>query len=283
MRRSRPARELVTFLESPVEREKARVMILGIPFEEAAVREGTTKGPAAVREASRFIETYSPYFNRTTASVLFYDDGNLTIGKATISSIAKKISERLPGSVRPIFLGGDQCITIAAVKSLLDRGENFELIHLDARPDSLDSHKESRWSGRSAIRRIKDFFRGDIYQLGIRTAEAQEYAYATEANQLYLADRFVEGLTAVEKQCQGKNVYLSFNINVMDPSLCPGTPAPVSGGFLSDQVRLLINTLKEFNVIGMDLVGVAPEWDPSGLTAIVAAEIVRDAMLAFWG
>lgn len=282
MRRSKPSGPLVkspaAFLESSVRKKDARVIVLGLPFEETGGRPGASKGPAAIREASKFIETYSPFFNKAINAVSFYDDGDLSVKPS-----AAQISKRIAAGVHPVFLGGDQSVTVAAVKALAERGETFELIHLDARPDSLDSFQGNRNSGRSAIRRIKDFFRGDIHQLGIRTAETQEYAYATEANKLYLADRFVEGLAAVELQCQGKNIYLSFNINVMDPSLCPGTPNPVSGGFLSDQVRLLINTLKEFNVIGMDLVGVAPEWDPSGLTPIVAAEIVRDCMLAFWG
>ncbi len=281
--------ETVKFCEEAldsIEREKAEVMIFGLPYQGTVnTRPGAIKGPQAIRVASHCIETYSPFFDKDLRSVNFYDDGDIPVkgkGKMALEAMAGAIWKRLRKGIRPVFLGGDHSVSYSAIKALVGRGEKFNIVHLDAHPDSQDSFEGDSWSYASVMRRIKKIWDGEIYQLGIRTATEEELEYASKNNKLFLCDRFIEGLSQIEKETKGKNIYVSFDIDALDPSLAPGTSNPVCGGLLWDQVRLLFNTLKKSKVIGFDVVEVAPNLDPSGLTPIVAAEIVRDGMLAWW-
>lgn len=269
----------------PVKREKAEVMILGLPLQgKVNSRPGSIHGPQAIRQGSFCIETYSPFLEKDLTSLRFYDDGDIVVkgeGEAALEALSAKISERLPQGVRPVFFGGDHSVSYAAIKALAGRGEKFSVVHLDAHPDSQESFGGESWCYATVMRRARPLV-SEIYQLGIRTGTQEELKYARKANKLFLVDRFVEGLAYVEGHAGGENVYVSFDIDAVDPSLAPGTSNPVSGGLLYDQIQLLLNSLRKCKVIGFDLVEVAPNLDPSGLTQIVAAEIVRDAMLAWW-
>lgn len=271
----------------PIAREDARVMIFGLPYEgEVNSRPGAAQGPDAIRRASDCIESYSPFFNRDLLDVPFYDDGNIRIkggGKLALEAMAGAIWKRLRKELRPVFLGGDHSVTYSVVKALLNKGHKFSIVHLDAHADFQDEFEGSPWCYATAMRRTKEILKGEIYQLGIRTGTKAELEEASSQNKLFLCDRFLEGLSYVEKHLKGKDVYISFDIDALDPSLAPGTSNPAYGGLQSDHVRLLLHTLKGVNVIGFDVVEVAPNLDPSGLTAIIASEIVRDGILAWWG
>jgi len=270
----------------PIKREEAEVLMLGLPLQGTVnSRPGAIKGPQAIRQASHFIETYSPFFEKFAGDVKFYDDGDIIVkgkGKAGLEALALQIAKRLPQGVRPMFFGGDHSVSYAPIKVLSERGEKFSVVHLDAHCDSQDAFEGESWCYATVMRRSRQYVSGEIYQLGIRTGTPDELAYATETNKMFLSDRFVEGLNFIAQREKGKNVYVSFDIDAMDPSLAPGTSNPVSGGLLPDQIRLLFETLRVCNVIGFDIVEVAPNLDPTGLTPIVAAELVRDAMLAWW-
>jgi agmatinase len=274
-------------LDKSLEREKSEILILGIPFEGSVnSRGGSSAGPEAIREASDCIESYSPFFEKDLADLKIYDDGNIMVkgkGKQALEAAAGAVWKRISKGVKPVFLGGDHSISYAAVKALVSKGHEFELLHLDAHTDSQDEFSGDSWSYASWVRRSREFFHGNIYQLGVRTGTKEDLEYASKAHKLFLAPQFVEGLRWVSEKTKGKNLYVSIDIDVMDPSLAPGTSNPVYGGLNADQIQALFYALKKTNVIGMDLVEVAPNLDPSGRTAILAAEIIRDGILAWWG
>ncbi len=274
-------------LDKKLERDKAEILVIGVPFEGSVnTRGGSSKGPEAIRKASDCIESYSPFFQKDLSDFKIYDDGDITVrgkGKLALEAIAGAVWKRMAKGVKPVFLGGDHSISYGIVKALVSKGYDFNLLHLDAHTDSQDEFSGDFWSYANWVRRARDFFKGDIYQLGIRTGTKEDLDYASKAHRLFLSLQFVEGLRYVSEKSKGKNLYVTIDIDVMDPSLAPGTSNPVYGGLNADHLQALFHALKKTNVIGMDVVEVAPNLDPSGRTAILAAEIVRDAILAWWG
>lgn len=275
------------FCHPTISRDKAEIMIFGLPYEGTVnSRPGAVHGPQAIRDASHVVESYSPFLDRDLETLAFYDDGDIRPsgkGKPAFDGMAKEIIARLPKHVKPVFLGGDHASTYSAVKALVDQGKEFSIVHLDAHPDCQDSFENDPWCYATVMRRSKEILKGEIYQLGIRTCTKPELDYATKHNKLFLCDQYAEGLRYLGEQTRGKNVYVTFDIDALDPSLAPGTSNPEYGGLLPAQVHLLLKTLQKANVIGFDIVEVAPNLDPSGITPIVAAEIARDAILAWWG
>lgn len=275
------------FCHPSISREEAEIMILGLPYEGTVnSRPGAINGPKAIREACHVVESYSPFFNRDLCALPFYDDGDIQPfgkGKAALDGMADEILKRLPRDVKPVFLGGDHTVSYSAMKALAEQGKEFSVVHLDAHPDSQDAFEGDEWCYATFMRRSKEFLRGDVYQLGVRTCTKPEWDYAVAHHKVFSADRFVEGALYVGEHARGKNIYVTFDIDVLDPSLAAGTSNPEYGGLMSDQIRLFLNALKEAHILGFDIVEVAPNLDPSGLTPIIAAEIARDAMLAWWG
>jgi agmatinase len=272
----------------PIRKEEASVVILGLPYEGIVnSRLGAIQGPDVIRTASDVIESYSPFLDKELESVKIFDDGDVPVygkGKEALDGMAEAIKERLPKHARPLFLGGDHSVSYSCVKALSEMGLSFSLLQLDAHPDCQDSYENDPWSYACWLRRAKEagFIRGEIYQLGIRTSTREELMYASRTNKLFLMNRFVEGIRKIAEETKGKNLYVSFDIDVLDPSLAPGTSNPTYGGMLYDHIQAFLHALRDTNVIGMDITEVAPNLDESGRTAIIASEIVRDAILTWW-
>ena len=122
----------------------------------------------------------------------------------------------------------------------------------------------------------------NLYQFGIRSGEKEEFEYARENTHLYFAEIF-PALEQAVKEVKGKAVYISLDIDVLDPAYAPGTGTPEPGGCTSREIIQAILAMKDLKVVGMDLVEVAPAYDQSERTAILAAKIVREALLAYVG
>lgn len=267
-------------------REDAEIMIFGLPYEGLVnSRPGAIGGPQAIREGSECVESYSPFWQKDLLTLKLYDDGDIPVegkGKATLESMAAAIVKRLGKGIHPVFLGGDHTVSFSVVRALTTLGHKFHIVHLDAHPDSQEAFEGDPWSYACWLRRSKELIAGNIYQLGIRTCTREEIEYSYKNHKVYLANQFVEGIRTIAEETKGENVYVSFDIDALDPSMAPGTSNPVYGGLMYDHIQALFHGLRGSKVIGFDVVEVAPNLDPTGRTAILAGEIVRDAILAWW-
>ncbi len=120
-----------------------------------------------------------------------------------------------------------------------------------------------------------------VYQYGIRSGEQHEFRYADEMTHMRRY-RVIEGLLKDLPQLKDKPVYITFDIDCIDPAYCPGTGTPEPGGISTVEALEAIHAMKDLHIVGMDLVEVSPQMDPGGITEIAAAKLLREAIVSYW-
>lgn len=274
-----------------INEEKAKVIIIGIPFEgKVNSRQGSKLAPEAIRRLSDCIESYSPFLDRDLKEIAFYDAGDILIeampSELIVAEIKSRLMDKLIPGKRYTFLGGDHTITLPIVQTLIQWHPQLYILHIDAHPDLLSSFQGERYCYATVMHRISEIIPSQrIYQVGMRTGEKEEFKFARTNTNLFPLDTiaFSQTVKFISQKLSGKKVYVTIDIDALDPSLVPGTSNPEIGGLLYPQLRELITSLKTSDIIGLDLVEVSPPLDPTGLTPIVASQIIRDCILSWWG
>lgn len=259
------------------------VAIFGVPFDATSTfRPGSRYGPSAVRWASQSIETYSPVLDRDLEDASFADLGDLETDGMDVEAMTAAVrafADRLPAQAVPVVLGGEHTISLGVVQSLRIRHPDLVILQLDAHTDLRDTYEGRRLSHATVMRRIADESGGgSIVQLGVRAGTREEFALARRT--LRLTTPRLEIPAEVRGWLEDRPVYVTIDIDVLDPSHAPGTGNPEPEGAAVDDLLGVIRRLGLFRVVGLDLVEVSPPYDPSGRTAIVAAAIIREAILA---
>lgn len=275
----------MSFLSSRSLRD-ALVTILGVSYDAtSSFRAGSRHGPEAIRWASQSIETYSPVLQRDLDDVAVTDLGDVDVGNGSpddaVAAIRRRVSQ-LPTSTVPVLLGGEHTITLGAVQALHARDGNLAVLQLDAHTDLRDEYDGQRLSHATVMRRIADTIGGlSLVQLGIRAGTREEFAFAKSTTR-YSSAR-IEIPTAVWTWLEARPLYITIDIDAVDPSAAPGTGNPEPEGISVSDLLGLVRRLGDFRVVGLDLVEVSPPLDPSGRTAILAAVILREAILSVRG
>jgi len=191
-------------------------------------------------------------------------------------------------NVIPLAAGGDHSVTLPILRALADKGP-LGLIHIDAHTDTWDEFMGSRYTHGAPFRRAVEEELIDperTIQIGIRGAqnssEGWDYSESSGMRVLFMEAVTQMGIEAVGEEARrvvgDGPVYVSFDIDSVDPAFAPGTGTPEAGGFTSREVLSLIRQLHGLPVIGADVVEVAPPWDPSGTTALVAATVMYELL-----
>lgn len=266
------------------------MVVYGIPFEgRVNQRKGARDGPAEIRRASDLIETYAPALGADLADVALADAGDVPVPdgepRAALEAIGAELRAVLDPAQRWVVLGGDHTVTAAVVGAALAHHPELRVVQFDAHPDLRRAYLDEPWNYASAMSRVLDRLGPEhLYQVGVRTGDREEWepprgtrvfpAWAGPAR---------AAAAAIRPEVAGQPVYVTIDIDVLDPSVAPGTGAPEPGGLAVPDLLAALRELDAATVVGVDLVEVAPRWDPSGRTAITAACIVRDAILTWWG
>ena len=295
-----PYAGLVSFLRVPAHLEKGlpHVVIMGVPTDfGTSYRPGARFGPRAIREAS-LQYAYDPVeeglydieLGRTVLKGLRIEDrGDIPLEPAdpegNLAAIEEAARKLFCEKVSPVFLGGDHSITYPVLKGFAD--PEIFLVHLDAHAD-FDSTFESPFTHGSAMRMVKkDGLVSGMVQVGLRGLLSDkgdvEEARTSGVRQFTALRVEEEGIEPVlETIPAGKPVYLSLDIDIFDPSIAPGTGTPEPGGLTYRQVSNLIRGLsRKVRLIGMDVVEVNPQYDPAGVTALLAARVIIDTLGSF--
>jgi agmatinase len=268
--------------------EKAGLIMFGAPFDGTSTyRGGSRFAPQAIRtETLLSQETWSPYFELDLADLPVYDAGDLETGTYDPQKATAQI-ENLTAAVYaegkiPFMLGGEHLVTLGAVRAAVKRYDNLHIIQLDAHTDFIDVLFGEKCSHGTVMRRVWELV-GDrkIHALGIRSGAKEEYrAYG------YHADVFPFSLSGHEtliSKIGDSPVYLTVDLDVFDPSQIPGTGTPETGGVMFMQfMRFLMETASKLNIVGMDMVELAPRIDPTNMSTIFAAKVSREMMCAFF-
>lgn len=278
--------KIETFLGCDRPVEQANTILFGAPFDSTtSFRPGTRFGPPAIRHESFGIETYSPYQDRDLedAHVLDIGDLELCFGSAeqALADIEAQTTEILQAGKRPFLVGGEHLVTLGAMRAVAKRYPDLHIIHFDAHADLRDDYLGAPLSHACVLRRCWELVGdGRIFQFGIRSGERAEFQWGKDH---VSTQKFnLEGLDKTVQALQGKPVYFTLDLDVLDPSIFPGTGTPEAGGISFEALRIAVTLIcSELNIVACDVNELAPTLDSSGVSTAVACKTIREMLLAF--
>lgn len=267
--------------------------IIGVPFDStSSYGPGCRFGPTTVREASYSFEKYNITFNRDIDSI-FYDFGNTNVVygncKKTLAILEETISELVKNNINPIVIGGEHSISTAPIKALTKKDigkyniEEMIIIHFDAHMDIIDEYQGEKCSHATVMKRIHDLNPKEIIEIGVRSAskEEKEFADSQDNVSIFTTEDVQKGkkLQIIKEKLESikvdEPIYISIDIDVLDPLYVPEVGNPVPDGLSPSDIELFLEILTKKNIVGFDLVEVATAklGDP---TAITASKIIYD-------
>lgn len=281
-----PAYSGNTFIGSIDTYDAARAVIYGMPMDwTTSFRPGTRLGPQRIREVSIGLEEYSPYVDRLLEDVSYIDMGDIPLPfgnpMRSIDMIEQYVGKWIDDGKIPFGLGGEHLVTLGAVRAVFSRVPNVQLLHFDAHTDLRDEYEGEAMSHSAVIKRIAEFLpTKNIHQFGIRSGTREEFAYGRAHTNFHPFD-VLEPLRQSVATINKKPCYITIDIDVLDPAYAPGTGTAEAGGISSKELLAAIHAMADLQVVGFDLVEVAPALDPTEQTQIVAAKLLREALLTF--
>ncbi len=273
------------------------IHLIGFEFDgTACFRKGTKDGPNALRDVSDGIESYSPYLDADIADINFFDLGNLACDIITTGDEHNDIERQwqkasndfttlfsdidlVKNKVKVITLGGEHSISYAPITTYLAQYDNLTLVHLDAHADLRDGYLGFHHSHASIIRRVHDHFgpKHQLIQYGIRSGTKAEYQWMQQHKSLkHSRADFLQCISDIDDQ---QPIYLTLDLDYFDPSFFPGTGTPEPGGEDFHSFVSLCKILQRKNLVGCDVVELAPNIDATGNSDVFAAKVVRELIL----
>jgi agmatinase len=259
------------------------VALIGAPLDlTESFRAGTAAGPGRIREISDVLETYSPRLDADLSAVRFADWGDLPLGSVDMQAALTQIAElyrTLSVGTLPIMMGGEHTVTVGAIRGLRERYPDVVVLQLDAHTDLRDVYDEAPFSHATVMRRIADEIGLDrIAQFGLRSGTREEFELARHC---LWSGSGLELTRPTRDRIHTRPVYVTIDIDVLDPSCAPGTGCPEPGGATFNEVANFLYSLRGFHVVGLDVVEVLPAADVNDVTSAAAAKLIREAVLLF--
>ena len=281
-------KNIETFIGCDGEYGDARIALFGAPFDSTtSFRPGARFGSSAIRHESFGLETYSPYQDKDLADINVFDCGDLELcfgsAEAALKDIEEKAKEILSDGKLPFLVGGEHLVTLGAVRAAAERYPDLHIIHFDAHADLRDDYLGARLSHACVMRRCHELTGdGRIHQFCIRSGEKAEFAFAGAHTDLHKFG--FDGLKElVGKLAEDRTpVYLTVDLDCLDPALFCGTGTPEAGGVSFTQLLEAILAVSRCNIIGADVNELAPMLDASGASTAAACKSVREMLLAIY-
>lgn len=273
------------FADANASYEDADVVIFGVPYDRTtSFRSGTRQGPAAIREASRNFETYMMEFGRDLADLNFHDCGNTNeFGPPSemVNGVKRFAAPIVKDGKVPLMLGGEHSISVGCVRAF---PKDVGVIGMDAHLDFRNSYLGEKYSHACSQRRIADHVGAKhVVYIGVRSQSKEEVADVRKLGLKTITSTEV-GEAGTEKSIEKamklvgrKQIYLTIDIDCVDPAFAPGVGTPEPFGLSPFQVKTVIDVLGP-RLVGMDINEVAPQWD-KGQTANLAARLAREAIM----
>ena len=272
------------FLASSDDFDSAQAVILGTPMDwTSSYRPGSRFGPASIREVSEAIEEYSVYSDRSLLDFAFYDAGDLVLPfgnvQGSLDLIGMAVDSLLSAGKFPLLLGGEHLITLPAVRAAYRHYPDLRILQFDAHADLRPDYLGEQMTHAAVMRHVHNLLGDDrLFQAGLRSGDREEFIFAASHTHWCQGD-LPGAVEAAKKGLAGHPVYVTIDIDVADPAFAPGTGTPECGGPSSAELLRAFNSLAELHVVGFDLVEVLPTADLSARTSLLAAVLVREALL----
>ena len=277
-------KNIETFLGCEANYEDARIVLYGAPFDSTtSYRPGTRFASRMMRAESYGLETYSPYQDLDLEDAAVFDGGDLELcfgdTQKALDDIHDFAADILKDNKLPLLIGGEHLVSLPAIQAVYEKYPDLCVIHFDAHTDLRDDYLGAKLSHASVIRRVWDFVGdGRIWQFGIRSGERAEFYWAK--GHTHLQKFNFDGLENAVAQLKGKPVYLTIDLDVLDPSCFPGTGTPEAGGVTFMQLfNAMLSIIQGCQVVGCDLVELSPMLDASGASTATALKVLREMLL----
>ena len=288
-----------TFLRLPhiTDPEELEVALVGVPFDGGTTyRPGPRFGPRNVRAQSAIIRPWNPVLKvNPFAKFRTADFGDLPVNPLSIEDTFRRIEEEMrslhEAGARCLCVGGDHSISLPLLRAVTKKHGPVSLIQFDAHNDLWDEYFGSKYSHGTPFRRafeeglLKD---REVLQIGLRgqVYGEDDFDFARKHKvKMVTAEEFHEkGIALVEKHLRtfrGKPVYVTLDIDVVDPAYAPGTGTPQIGGLTSIQILGLVRALRGLRIVGGDLVEVSPPYDTGEITSLLAANLLFEMLCVF--
>lgn len=279
-------KNIVNFIGCESEYEEAEIVLFGAPFDSTtSYRPGTRFGPQAIRSESFGLETYSPYQNKDLTECRIFDSGDLELPLGDTLRVLEAIGQRtetiLKDGKLPFMIGGEHLVTLGSVRAAAERYPELHIIHFDAHADLREDYLGVKYSHACVLRRCWEIL-GDnrIYQFGIRSGDREEFLWAEEGH-VEMRKFHFDNLEETVLKLQGKPVYFTIDLDVLDPSVFPGTGTPEAGGVsFKELLQAVLTVVSGCRIVGCDVNELSPVYDASGVSTAVAGKIVRELLLA---
>ncbi len=280
-------KNLHTFLACECDYAAADIVLFGVPFDgTTSFRPGTRFGPSAIRGESFGLETYSPYADKDLCDIRVFDGGDLELpfGNARkVLDITQAYTEKILKDKKiPFMLGGEHLITLGSMRAVAEIYPDVHVLHFDAHTDLRDAYIGEELTHSGVIKQVWKLV-GDkkIHQFGIRSGEKHEFTFAEKHTCLHKFN--LDGFGETVKKLRGKPVYVTLDLDVLDPSCFWGTGTPEAGGVSFHELLTAILRLHELHVVGCDVNELAPHYDQSGASTALACKLIREILLQLKG
>ena len=257
--------------------DEAKIIMLGMPYDcTCSNRAGTRFGPQAARLESIGIETYSAYFKTEMEDLKFFDAGDLEYPFGN----AQKMLEITENNVRGIYndnkkligIGGEHLITLASVKAVLNKYPDLAVIQFDAHTDLRSQYIGEELTHSGVMYQIAKLIGYDnIAQIGLRSGEKEEFDIVYKNNTLKLQASELD-------KFKNKPIFLTIDLDVLDPSLMSGVGTPEAGGLTYKELMDWILYLKDFNIVGADIMELAPDIDITKTSTATCCKLIREVL-----
>ncbi len=254
---------------------QAGIIMVGFPLDAtSSFRGGTKFAPESIRKASWTLETYSPYLKQDLDEIAFHDAGNAELRPGSLeyslALIESTVTGIVQGSKKPLSLGGEHLVTYPILKAIKKRFENVQIVHFDAHCDLRDEYEGQELSHATVMKRVKELGGSAIFQIGIRSGTKQEF------EELLPIDSPSQLATRLNRNMP---VYITFDMDVLDPSLVSGVTTPEPGGLTFREVMEYFAVFQGMNIVGADIVELAPDYDTTFVSSVSASKVVREILM----
>lgn len=276
-------KNIETFIGCDNNYEESKIVIFGAPFDSTtSFRPGTRFASKAMRSESFGIETYSPYQDKDLEDIEVFDGGDLELRfgnpESALNDIQKFTGRIISDNKIPCMIGGEHLVTLGAFRAVSEKYPDVHVIHFDAHADLREEYLGQHLSHATVMHRVWDIIGdGRIYQFGIRSGDRSEIYWGR--NHVYTNKFNFNTLEEVVDKLKGKPVYFTLDLDVLDPSVFPGTGTPEAGGVTFMELLNAVLKVSELNIVGMDINELSPVYDQSGSSTALACKILRELLL----
>lgn len=273
-----------TFIGCDNSYEESKIVLFGAPFDSTtSFRPGTRFASKAMRSESFGIETYSPYQDGDLEDFAVFDSGDLELPfgntQRVLDQIEEHTAEILKDGKIPCMIGGEHLVTLGAMRAVVKQYPDVHIIHFDAHADLRENYLEERFSHATVLHRVWDLVGdGKIFQFGIRSGDRSEFVWAKDH---VFTNKFnFHGLKEIVDQLKEKPVYFTLDLDVLDPSVFPGTGTPEAGGVSFQELLEAMIQVSHLNIVGFDVNELSPVYDQSGSSTAMACKVLRELLIA---